>query len=100
MTNRSTNTSPYVIDRPLEITNLVGNVSLRDGNPFVHAHVTLADSAGHAYGGHLAPGTIVFACEFVLEVLSESVLERAFDETTGLYLWKGLDGDDGDSPPG
>ena len=78
-----------VIDRPLEITNLVGNVSLRDGSPFVHAHVTLADGAGHAYGGHLAAGTIVFACEFVLEVLSGPALERALDETTGLYLWKG-----------
>ena len=64
---------------------------MRDGNPFVHAHVTLADNAGHAYGGHLAPGTTIFACEFVLEVLSESVLERTFDETTGLYLWKGSD---------
>jgi uncharacterized protein len=79
---------PLEIDRPLEITHLVGNVSVKDGNPFVHAHVTLADEEGHAYGGHLAPGTIVFACEFTLEALSGGALERPFDETTGLSLWK------------
>ncbi len=78
---------PLEIDRSLEITHLVGNVSLKDGVPFVHAHVTLADRAGHAYGGHLAPGTIVFACELTLEVLDGPVLERAFDQTTGLFLW-------------
>lgn len=30
-------------DQPLEIVTLMGNVSLKDGKPFVHAHVTLAD---------------------------------------------------------
>lgn len=76
-----------VIDRPLEITHLIGNVSLKEGSPFVHAHVTVADDEGYAYGGHLAPGTIVFACEFVLEVLDGPAFERVFDGTTGLYLW-------------
>jgi predicted DNA-binding protein with PD1-like motif len=74
-------------DQPLEITKLTGNVSLKDGHPFVHAHVTLADKAGNAYGGHLAPGTVVFACEFVLESFDGPILERDFDEVTGLSLW-------------
>jgi uncharacterized protein len=80
-----------VIDRRLEITRLVGNASLRDCSPFVHAHITLADGEGNAYGGHLAPGTIVFACEFVLEVFSGMTTERIYDDRTGLYLWKGFD---------
>jgi predicted DNA-binding protein with PD1-like motif len=74
-------------NQPLEITKLVGNVSLKEGDPFVHAHVTLADKAGNAYGGHLAPGTLVFACEFVLEAFEGPILERDFDEVTGLSLW-------------
>jgi hypothetical protein len=78
----------FVLDEPLEITSLVGNVSLRDGKPFVHAHVTLADRAGHAYGGHLAPGTVVFACEFIIEAFDGPPLEREYDATTGLQLWK------------
>jgi len=47
----------------------------------------LADKRGNAYGGHLAPGTVVFACEFILEIFDGPVLQRGFDETTGLFLW-------------
>jgi len=65
----------------------VGNVSLKDNSPFVHAHITLADKKANAYGGHLASGTVVFACEFMLEVFDGPVLQRDFDETTGLFLW-------------
>ena len=74
-------------NQPLEITSLVGNVSLKEGDPIVHAHITLADEAGRAYGGHLAPGTIVFACELFLEVLEGPPFERGFDHETGLPLW-------------
>ena len=72
---------------PMEITHLSGNVSLKEGKPFVHAHVTLADEKGISYGGHLAPGTVVFACEFVLEVFDGPRFERGHDEETGLPLW-------------
>jgi uncharacterized protein len=75
------------IDQPLEITNLTGNISLKNGSPFVHAHITLSDSSGKAYGGHLAPGTIVFACEWIIETFKGSALERNFDQETGLSLW-------------
>lgn len=77
----------FELDQPLEITKLVGNVSLKDGKPMVHAHVTLADEAGKAFGGHLAPGTVVFACEFILQAFEGPTFERGFDEQTGLPLW-------------
>jgi len=76
-----------LIDQPLEITKLEGNVSLKDGSPFIHAHITLADMTGKGYGGHLAAGTVVFACEFRLEVYDGQGLRREFDEATGLPLW-------------
>jgi len=75
------------LTQPLEITKLTGNISLKDGNPFVHAHVTLADETGKTFGGHLAPGTVVFACEFIIEAFDGPVFERGFDEETGLPLW-------------
>ncbi len=75
-------------DQPLEILALVGNISLKDGKPMVHAHVTLADAAGRAFGGHLAAGTPVFACEFaIFEYLADQVLARQNDPETGLMLW-------------
>ena len=78
----------FHLDQGLEITNLVGNISVKEGQPMVHAHVTLTDSTGRAYGGHLAQGTKVFACEFVLEVFDGPALQREYDQTTGLPLWK------------
>lgn len=77
----------FSIEKPLEITKLVGNISLKDGSPFVHAHITLSDASGNAYGGHLAPGTVVFACEVILEAFEGPPLERGFDQVTGLSLW-------------
>jgi uncharacterized protein len=78
----------FDLDQTLEITNLIGNISIKDGVPIVHAHVTLSDKDGHAYGGHLAPGTIVFACEVVIQALDGPNFERGLDQKTGLPLWK------------
>jgi predicted DNA-binding protein with PD1-like motif len=90
--NQKTREYEYVIlDRPLEITKLVGNVSIKDDKPMVHAHITLADDGGIAYGGHLASGTVVFACEFILQAFDGPVFERAYDSDTGLPLWKMAD---------
>ncbi len=74
--------------KPMEILSLIGNISLKDDKPFVHAHITLADKDGQALGGHLAEGTEVFACEFVIqEYLTDKPLVRHLDEETGLFLW-------------
>jgi predicted DNA-binding protein with PD1-like motif len=86
--NQATRTYQFEsFDKPLEITKLTGNISLKDGIPFVHAHVTLSDSSGSCVGGHLAPGTIVFACEFLIETFDGPAFKRSMDEETGLPLW-------------
>ncbi|MFP4453032.1 MAG: PPC domain-containing DNA-binding protein [Desulfobacterales bacterium] len=77
----------FTINEPLEITALIGNVSIKDGQPMVHAHITLADEQGKAYGGHLAPQTIVFACEIIVEAFKGPAFRREFDKETGLPLW-------------
>jgi predicted DNA-binding protein with PD1-like motif len=77
----------HPFDQPMEIAALVGNVSIRDGQTFIHAHITLSDAAGRAFGGHLVTGTIVFACEFVVQAFDGAEYRRAPDTTTGLPLW-------------
>lgn len=76
------------LDQHLEIVSLLGNISLRDGKPMVHAHVTLSDEKNVCCGGHLGSGTIVFACEFVITSCDGPHLVRDHDEQTGLPLWK------------
>lgn len=75
------------IGEPMEITSCLGNISLKDGEIFVHAHVTLADRKGKVIGGHLCSGTIVFAAECRITELIGRSLERKYDDVTGLSLW-------------
>ena len=70
-----------------EIVGFVGNVSLRDDKPFLHAHGTFADADGATVGGHLMRGIEVFAAEVMIRELGEVSLVRLPDEETGLALW-------------
>jgi hypothetical protein len=74
------------IGEPVELVSCLGNVSLRDGVPFVHAHAVLSDRPGRVYGGHLNSGT-VFAAELYMQELLGPNLERVPDSITGLNLW-------------
>lgn len=70
-----------------EILSLNANVSIKDGEPMVHAHIMLADDNGNAFGGHLAEGTKVFASEIEIQELDNPDKVRKYDQDTGLTLW-------------
>jgi hypothetical protein len=70
-----------------EITSFTGNVSMRDGKPFLHAHAGFASRDGEAVGGHVLPGCTVFVGEVTIREMSDVELERVPDEITGLALW-------------
>ena len=74
------------VDSPHEIASCIGNISIKNGKPFVHAHAVLADKDGNTKAGHLFEG-IVFAVEIHLRELKGTKLERKYDETTNLSLW-------------
>jgi len=38
-----------LLDKPMEIAGLTGNISLKDKKPFVHAHVALSDKTGKTH---------------------------------------------------
>jgi uncharacterized protein len=70
-----------------EITSFTGNVSLRGGKPFLHAHAAFASRDGGSVGGHVLPGCTVFVGEVTIREMSGVELERVPDEVTGLALW-------------
>lgn len=70
-----------------EITGFVGNVSIRDGGPFLHAHATFCDRVGNAVGGHLLAGCAVWAAEVTIREMTGVELVRHPDDATGLALW-------------
>ena len=69
-----------------ELTSLIGNISIKEGNPFVHVHVNLSDEECNAYGGHLFSGTITATCEMII-VISKNKLSRKMNDKVGLHLW-------------
>ncbi len=75
-------------EAPLEIVACMGNISSKEGDLFIHAHIVLGDEQGKLTGGHLFSDTIIFAGEIDLQELTGGPLERVNDTTTGLALWK------------
>jgi predicted DNA-binding protein with PD1-like motif len=72
-----------------ELLSMVGNLSMKDGEPFWHLHATISrreNGQEVVYGGHVADAQI-FALEFRVECLDDVQLARSLDEPTGLHLW-------------
>jgi len=78
---------PHRFDTGMEISGGIGNVSLKDGKPFVHIHVTGADREGRAYAGHLVEGSEVYMIEAYFRVFDGAAPVRELDEEVGLPVW-------------
>jgi len=76
------------IPSPLEIVSCMGNISVKENKPFVHAHVSVSNEKGEVMGGHLMPGcTIAAAGELVLIEAVNAKLLRKLNEKTQLFSW-------------
>lgn len=75
------------VDKPVEIASGMGNISMKDGKPFVHLHLVLSGEDGACVGGHAMAGCEIFAAEAVMRGLEGNPLVRERDEGTGLFLW-------------
>lgn len=71
---------------PAEITALVGTISTMDGKYYAHLHLTAADAAGKAYGGHLNEARISATCEMVITVI-EGRVDRSYSPEIGINLF-------------
>jgi uncharacterized protein len=74
------------IEAAMELASCTGNISIKGGETFVHAHAVLSDENGNTRAGHLLEG-IVFAAEVHLTQLEGPLLQRKYDKTTELMLW-------------
>jgi predicted DNA-binding protein with PD1-like motif len=71
-----------------EIGSGLGNVSLKDGAPFVHLHVIATGPDGATVGGHLMEGTKVYMVEAYLRQLGGPAPVREQDDDIGLAIWR------------
>jgi hypothetical protein len=73
------------VPEQVEVLSLVGDLALREGVPFVHAHAVLGRRDGSVVGGHLLAGTVRPTLELFLHVYP-APLVRVPDEGSGLAL--------------
>lgn len=69
-----------------EITSLLGNISRKDSDIYLHAHINFSDESLNVYGGHLVKCYISATCELVITVLNGTI-NRDFNEEIGLNLF-------------
>ena len=69
-----------------EISALVGNVTRKDGAPYLHLHITIGNPVtGEVHAGHLSSATISATLELFLQVWDGQV-GRKFSDAVGLNL--------------
>ena len=85
------NTLKYVdktFTEQMEITNLTGNISQKDGKPYLHLHITASRRDYTCIGGHLLTAYINGACELYVEAFPGTFVGRYADPATGINLYQ------------
>lgn len=72
---------------PMEITSLVGNISTKDGETYLHFHVNLCDEEMNISGGHMNACYVSATAEITVTKL-DGTIERRMDEEIGLNLYR------------
>ncbi len=67
----------------------LGNVSLRDGEPFIHLHLVLSEETGASKGGHALDGCRTFVVEAYFRKLAGAAPVRQDVDGMPLKVWPG-----------
>ena len=71
----------------MEITSLLGNVSQKDGEVYLHIHAAFADEKTGVYGGPLNECRISGTCELFIQRLNGAIGRKFDDAETGLNIF-------------
>jgi predicted DNA-binding protein with PD1-like motif len=73
----------------VEIASGLGNVSIRDGEPFIHLHLVVSDRTGSSRGGHAMDGCRAFVVEAYFRKLAGPAPVRREAPGMALKVWPG-----------
>ena len=76
---------PLPLGEQVEVVSLLGNITLADGKPKVHAHCVIGRKDGSTMGGHLLAAEVWPTLELFVTAYAERV-ERKPDPETKLPL--------------
>ena len=74
-------------NEPMEISNLCGSVTRKDGQVYIHLHATVCDKDLIAHGGHANELRVAATCEMFVRTVPGEV-SRRLDENIGLNMFK------------
>ena len=69
-----------------ELTSLIGNITIKEGEYFSHTHITFSDINYQIFGGHLFDAKITAAGEFII-IPGTQIIDRKMNPDIGLPLW-------------
>ncbi len=69
-----------------EVSSIVGSITQKDGEPYLHLHANLCDGDMNIHGGHLTACRISGTCELTVTVM-DGYTGRKYDDVTGLNLF-------------
>jgi uncharacterized protein len=72
-------------DEFLEVTSLLGNITLKEAKPFLHAHGNFGKRDQSVIGGHIVSAVVFPLLEVVVTPTKNRAL-RKFDESLGLNV--------------
>lgn len=82
------NTKEYntkIFEGMFEITSLIGNVTRKDSEVYLHIHINFGDENGIVKGGHLVKSRISATSEIIIRKINGKV-RRKLNEEIGLNL--------------
>jgi uncharacterized protein len=68
-----------------EITSLSGNISMMNGDVYLHIHITLGNAKHESVGGHLLSAVVSVTCELIIEII-DGEIQRKFNDAFGANL--------------
>ena len=74
------------INEPAEITSLIGDITMNEGKPVVHAHINLADKNGMVHGGHLLEASIFPTLEVIMTVEPTTMYKKLYPEAGAFII--------------
>ena len=76
-----------VVEGIVEVSSMLGNVSIKDDEPLVHLHVTVSGPDMVAYAGHLVKAKVSATLEIILTAF-DAKLVKVHDDKIGLDVWQ------------
>ena len=75
--------NPEIINKPVELLSLTGNICKDKDDYAIHLHTVLGDENKEAIGGHFIEGQVSITAEIVILKINLNI-QRKINEKTGL----------------